>query len=80
MMAAKWMLTLRADCDIQKLAAQLSELHVQLDTARPPLPLGVDEKAVTVSVKGETLPTDVSKLDGVLRANPSSRMSRFGRA
>lgn len=76
-MSSSWLLTLARDCDVEALARHLSELGVELDTARRPLPLGDEKMAVTVRTNGITLPGAVSAAEGVLAVHPASRMKRF---
>ena len=77
MASSKWMLTVRADCDLDALARALEKLGVDYDRSRKPLPLDAGEQSVTVSVKGSQLPDAVKKIKGVLQAHPSSKMSLF---
>ena len=75
--SSKLMLTVRADCDLDALARELDRLGVDYDRERKPLPLDAGEQSVTVSVKGSQLPAAVKKIEGVLQAHPSSKMSLF---
>ena len=75
--STKWMLTVRADCDLDKLARELDKLGVDYDRGRKPLPLDAGSQSVTVSVKGSQLPAAVKEIKGVLQAHPSSKMSLF---
>ena len=50
---------------------------VVIDDTLPPVPIGEDEKAVTVSVKGPTLPDAVGDLANVILVHPASKLALF---
>lgn len=76
-MPSEWLLTVQADCDLDQLTLELSSLGVRMVPTKRPIPLDKQEMAVTVQTDVPRLSNEVVKLKGVLRAHPSSKMTRF---
>jgi len=71
------MLTLKADCDLDRLAEKLAGLGVTFDRGRKAMPLGETEKSVTVTVEGGKIPEAVKGVEGVVKVSPSSKLKMF---
>ena len=76
-MPSEWLLTVRADSDLERLSSELREHGVELVTQKPPIPLDPGEQAITVRTPAGKLPEAVTRLKDVLRAHPSSKLTRF---
>lgn len=75
-MSTRWLLTVKADCDLKALASELASHGVSMLAAKRPLPMGDTELAITVRTDSSTLPPEVTSIPGVVQAYPATKLGR----
>ena len=71
----EWLITTKADANLEELEAKLAEWGCER-TGLPPIPLGDDEQVIEVSGPAN-LPRKVHDQDPVIKVSPSSPMELY---
>jgi hypothetical protein len=72
----KWLVTLKANADLELTLTELKNLGCKIDSGRKPTPLAEGE--LVIQLEGPaSLPQDAAQVPGVAKISPSSEMGYF---
>lgn len=72
----KWLITLKANADLELTLTMLKNLDCKIDPGRKPTPLAGGESVI--QLEGPTsLPQDAAQVPGIAKVSPSSDMGYY---